>query len=128
VAVHGVCGFWGIILVGIFAGGFPTGVNNVPSSFGGQLMGLMTFIPLGFIPGFAASWALKKLNLLRVPAEVELEGLDIAEFQQDFFPEFERVPETIVLPDGTEVEAAPVLLDAFAQVNGHGPREPAVRS
>jgi hypothetical protein len=53
-----------------------------------------------------------------VPPEVELEGLDMAEFQQDFFPEFERVPETIVLPDGEEVEAAPVLLDAFSQLNG----------
>jgi hypothetical protein len=49
---------------------------------------------------------------------VELEGLDMAEFQQDFFPEFERVPETIVLPDGEEVDAAPVLLEAFSQLNG----------
>ena len=30
VAVHGFCGFYGVFLVGIFAGGFPTGVNNVP--------------------------------------------------------------------------------------------------
>ena len=54
---------------------------------------------------------LKKPNLLRVPPEVELEGLDMAEFQQDFFPEFERVPEVIVLPDGQEVESAPILLE-----------------
>ncbi|MDQ3894323.1 MAG: ammonium transporter [Actinomycetota bacterium] len=119
VAVHGVCGFYGPLLVGIFAGGFPTGVNNVPSSLGGQLMGMMAFLPLAFLPGYIASWVLKKVNLLRVPPEVELEGLDIAEFQQDFFPEFERVPETIVLPTGEEVEGAPVLLDAFTQVNGH---------
>ncbi len=123
VAVHGFCGFYGIFLVGIFAGGFPTGVNNVPSSFGGQLIGFLTFLPLGFLPGYAASWVLKKLNLLRVPPEVELEGLDIAEFQQDFFPEFERLPEVIVMPDGREVDAAPVLLDAFAQLNGAGARD-----
>jgi ammonium transporter, Amt family len=118
VAVHGVCGFYGVFLVGIFAGGFPTGVNNIESSFGGQLVGMMAFLPLAFLPGYLASWALKKANLLRVPPEVELEGLDMAEFQQDFFPEFERVPETIVLPDGEEVEAAPVLLEAFSQLNG----------
>ena len=41
VAVHGFCGFLGVFLVGIFAGGFPTGVNNVPSSFGGQLIGIV---------------------------------------------------------------------------------------
>ena len=39
VAVHGVCGFYGVFLVGIFAGGYPTGINNIDSSFGGQLMG-----------------------------------------------------------------------------------------
>ena len=78
---------------------------------------MMAFLPLAFLPGYFASWVLKKLNLLRVPPEVELEGLDMAEFQQDFFPEFERVPETIVLPDGQEVEAAPVLLEAFGQIN-----------
>jgi len=126
VAVHGVCGFYGIMLVGIFAGGFPTGINNIETSFGGQLMGLMAFVPLGFLPGFVFSWILKKLNLLRVPPEVELEGLDMAEFQQDFFPEFERVPEVIVLPTGEEVDSARVLLDAYAQLNGGrptGPRE-----
>jgi ammonia channel protein AmtB len=116
VAVHGVCGFYGVLLVGIFAGGFPTGINNVESSFGGQLMGMMAFLPLAFLPGYVVSWILKKLNLLRVPPEVELEGLDIAEFQQDFFPEFERVPEVIVLPTGEEVDGGPVLLDSYSQL------------
>jgi hypothetical protein len=117
VAVHGVCGFYGVLLVGIFAGGYPTGVNSIPVSFGGQLMGMLAFFPLAFLPGFFAAWILKKLNLLRVPPEVELEGLDMAEFQQDFYPEFERVPETIVLPDGQEVEAAPVLIESFAEAS-----------
>ena len=118
VAVHGVCGFYGVLLVGIFAGGYPTGINQVESSFGGQLIGMLAFLPLAFLPGYVVSWILKKLNLLRVPAEVELEGLDLAEFGQDFFPEFERVPEVVIEPDGREVEAAPVLLDAYWQTNG----------
>jgi ammonium transporter, Amt family len=118
VAVHGFCGFYGPFLVGIFAGGFPTGVNNVPVSFGGQMIGILTFIPLGFLPGFVGAWILKKTNLLRVPPEVELEGLDIAEFQADFYPEFERATEVIVQPDGEEVEAAPVLLDSYEEVTG----------
>ena len=118
VAVHGVSGFYGIFLVGIFAGGYPTGVNNIPVSFGGQLIGFMAFLPLAFLPGYAVSWLLKRFNLLRVPPEVELEGMDLAEFQADFFPEFERVPEVIVMPDGEEVEAGPILLDAYQSVNG----------
>jgi Amt family ammonium transporter len=120
VAVHGVCGFYGVFLVGIFAGGYPTGVNNIESSMGGQLMGILTFLPLAFLPGYVFSWILKKLNLLRVPPEVELEGLDMAEFQQDFYPEFERVPEVVVEPDGREVDGAPVLLDAYWQARTDG--------
>ena len=122
--MHGVCGFYGVFLVGIFAGGFPTGVNNIASSLGGQLMGMLAFFPLAFLPGFLASWALKKLNLLRVPPEVELEGLDLAEFQQDFYPEFERQPEVIVLPTGEEVEAGPILLDDYHSTSTAATAEP----
>ncbi len=121
VAVHGFCGFYGVFLVGIFCGGYPTGINNIPVSFGGQLMGMMAFLPLAFLPGYCLSWILKKLNLLRVPPEVELEGLDLAEFQQDFYPEFERVPEVIVVPDGEEVESASILLEAYRATNGSAP-------
>jgi ammonia channel protein AmtB len=127
VAVHGVCGFYGVLLVGIFAGGYPTGINNIESSFGGQLMGMMAFLPLAFLPGYILSWVLKKMNLLRVPPEVELEGLDLAEFQQDFYPEFERLPEVIVTPDGIEVEAGEILLEEYRNAtNGHS-RTPAER-
>ena len=31
VAVHGFCGFYGVFLVGIFAGGYPTGRQQHPS-------------------------------------------------------------------------------------------------
>jgi Amt family ammonium transporter len=123
VAVHGFCGFYGVFLVGIFLGGYPTGVNNIPVSFGGQLMGMMAFLPLAFLPGYLCSWVLKKANLLRVPGEVELEGLDLAEFGQDFYPEFERLPEVIVTPDGDEVEAGPILLEDFqATTQGSRPK------
>jgi hypothetical protein len=79
---------------------------------------MMAFLPLAFLPGYVLSWILKRFDLLRVPPEVELEGLDLAEFQADFFPEFERTPEVIILPDGEEVAAADVLLDAYRSVNG----------
>jgi ammonium transporter, Amt family len=119
VAVHGVSGFLGIIWVGIFAAGYPTGLNNVESSIGGQLMGLATFVPLGFLSGYAAAWVLKKLNVLRVPLEVELEGLDMAEYETDFYPEHARAPEMIVEPDGTEVPSAAVLTTEALSLNGH---------
>src|ERR671918_140946 len=87
VAVHGVAGFLGMLWVGIFAAGYPTGINNVESSIGGQLMGMMTFLPLGFLSGYVASLILKKFNVLRVPAAAELEGLDIVEYGTLVYPE-----------------------------------------
>jgi ammonia channel protein AmtB len=108
VAVHGVAGFLGMLWVGIFAAGYPTGLNNVESSIGGQLMGMATFLPLGFLSGWVASYALRKMNLLRVPAAVELEGLDLVEYGTLVYPEMGVVKEQIVEPDGTLVETATV--------------------
>ena len=109
VTVHGVMGFFGVMCVGIFAAGYPTGPAGVETSLLGQLVGATALIPLAFFTGYIASWILKKLNLLRVPPEVELEGLDMAEYGMDFFPEHGRADETIIQADGTEVVSAGVL-------------------
>jgi ammonium transporter, Amt family len=112
VAVHGVSGFLGIIWVGVFAAGYPTGINNVDSSIWGQLLGVATFVPLGFLTGWVSSWILKKLNLLRVPPEVEIAGLDTVEYVPDIYlPEVGVVPARLVEPDGTLVDADPLILE-----------------
>lgn len=117
VAVHGVMGFLGVFWVGVFAAGYPTGVNNVDTSIGGQLIGIATFLPLGFLPGYFSSWVLKKLNLLRVPPEVELEGLDVAEYDQDLYlPEVASPGEMIIEPDGALVPSDAVLRNARDEV------------
>ena len=117
VAVHGVAGFLGMLWVGVFAAGYPTGVNNVDSSIGGQLIGMATFLPLGFLTGYYMSWVMKKLNILRVPVEVEFMGLDIAEYEPNLYlPEVAVVDEQIVEPDGTPVEAHMVLRTARDEV------------
>ena len=117
VAVHGAAGFLGIIWVGVFAAGYPTGVNNVDTSIGGQLIGVATFLPLGFLTGYAMSWVMKKLNILRVPPEVELMGLDVAEYEPNLYlPEVAVASEQLVEPDGTAVDAAVVLRTARDEV------------
>jgi ammonia channel protein AmtB len=130
VAVHGVSGFLGVFWVGVFAAGYPTGLNNVESSIGGQMMGIITFLPLGFLSGWAASFVLRKLNVLRVPLRVEVEGLDTAEYETDFYPEFAREPETVLDADGALVLADAVIDDAVAELararNGHGSKEEAL--
>jgi Amt family ammonium transporter len=117
VAVHGVAGFLGVLWVGVFAAGYPTGINNVDSSLWGQLLGIATFLPLGFLTGWLASFVLRKLNLLRVPPEVELEGLDVVEYHQDLYlPEVAVLSERLIEPDGTIVEAEAVIREAHSEV------------
>jgi ammonium transporter, Amt family len=113
VAVHGAAGFLGMLWVGVFAAGYPTGINNVDSSIGGQLMGMATFLPLGFLTGWFASFVMKKLNILRVPPEVELMGLDVSEYEPNLYlPEVAVAEEMLVEPDGTPVTATTVLTRA----------------
>jgi ammonia channel protein AmtB len=111
VAVHGFAGCMGIIWVGVFAAGYPTGINNVDLSIGGQLIGLATFLPLGFLSGWVMSFVMKKLNILRVPPEVEIDGLDTAEYVADIHvPEFAKAPDLLIEPDGeTHTDADKVL-------------------
>jgi ammonia channel protein AmtB len=117
VAVHGVAGFLGVLWVGVFAAGYPTGLNNVDSSIGGQLIGMATFLPLGFLSGWVASWILRKLNLLRVPPEVELDGLDIAEYEPDIHaPEYAHAEDLMIEPDGTRVPAERVQAEAAREL------------
>jgi Amt family ammonium transporter len=113
VAVHGVAGFLGVLWVGIFAAGYPTGLNNVDSSIGGQAMGMACFLPLGFLTGWFGSWVLKKLNLLRVPPEVELDGLDVAEYEADIHvPEFAKAEDLMIEPDGTRRSSEQIQAEA----------------
>src|SRR4029450_9921407 len=120
VAVHGVCGFWSPLAVGLFAAGYPTGINHLDSSLPGQLYAMACFLPLGFLGGYIPSWILKKTNLMRVPPEVELEGLDMAEFQTDFYPGVDRPRGVGVRPGGTEVRSEPILVESYLEVTSNG--------
>jgi ammonia channel protein AmtB len=106
-----------MLWVGVFAAGYPTGLNNMDSSIGGQLIGMATFLPLGFLTGWVASFLLKKLNLLRVPPEVEIQGLDVSEYEEDLYlPENAKLGEMILEPDGRLVPSEAVLAEAEREV------------
>lgn len=56
-------------------------------SFGGQLISGIILLLLGFIPGYVVSFIMKKMGILRVPAEIEEMGLDLAEIGHESYPE-----------------------------------------
>ncbi len=93
-AVHGYCGMFGSLMVGIFAAGYPQ-PEGIPSiNFWGQLVGaVIAAVLLGFIPGYGVSFVLKKLGLLRVSEAEEIAGLDLADFGMEGYPEYSILSE-----------------------------------
>jgi ammonia channel protein AmtB len=87
IPVHGMCGLWGLIALGIFGAGYPNVGDAPATSFTGQLGGALVFALLGFVPGYCLSFVLKAAGRLRVSASVEKLGLDLAELPAVPYPE-----------------------------------------
>ena len=80
VAVHGYAGFYGIVVAGFMLWGYPSSPFEgyaAISPWGNFIGALIMFFVLGFFPAFIVSKFLKSLNLLRIPREIEMVGLDI---------------------------------------------------
>ena len=88
VSVHGVCGAFGTLAVGIFAtdGGllFGGGISLLIT----QLIGVVTVFFWAFGLGFVLFKAIDALIGLRVTEEDEIEGLDFSEHGAESYPDF----------------------------------------
>ena len=107
IAVHGFCGAWGVISVGVFADGtYGDGLNGVTGGVRGILYGdapqlvaqvIGPVVNLAFI--FATSWAFFKIcdvvMGIRVSPDVELEGLDVPEMGVHGYPEVQGPPTAV---------------------------------
>ena len=89
VSVHGVCGAWGTLAVGLFAvdGGLFYGGGL--SLLGVQALGVVTAFAWAFGLGLLLFWAIKKTVGLRVTEEEELRGLDIGEHGMEAYSGFQ---------------------------------------
>ncbi len=104
ISVHGTCGAWGVISLGLFADGtYGDGLNGVQGAVRGLLYGDASQLvaqvigPVtNFVFIFGASWLFFKLvdaTLgMRVSREVELEGLDVPEMGVHGYPEIQGPP------------------------------------
>ncbi len=94
VSVHGICGVWSLLAMGIFASGYPN-IDGMPdTSFVGQFVGMLVCVALGFGFGYLSSKLLSVFGLLRTPPEVEVLGLDLSEIPATPYPE--GVPVTVM--------------------------------
>jgi ammonium transporter, Amt family len=109
--VHGICGIWGTLSLGFFAGGqysaagsSPTGVPSVVAKspealtglfYGGgwtvlkaQCIGSFVVCAATFVSAMVMFKALNAVSLLRVSKEGELEGFDLDQHGASAYPEY----------------------------------------
>ena len=100
IAVHGVCGFWGTLALGLFAEEtISSGTTGNGLLFGGglkllgvQLLGALSVMSFCLVAGFAMFYMIKLLVGFRVKRDEELRGLDIQEHGTDAYSEFSIFP------------------------------------
>ncbi|MCA9051364.1 MAG: ammonium transporter [Planctomycetaceae bacterium] len=87
--VHGICGAWGGIATGIFGTAIPEIAGESVGRIGYVLIQLKStgiVCAWSFVTMFTLFQILKALDLLRVPAEEEIEGLDMVEHGMPAYP------------------------------------------
>jgi Amt family ammonium transporter len=103
ISVHGTCGIWGVISLGLFADGksnYGGAWNGVTGSVTGlfygdasqlvaQLVGVATLVGFVFTLSFIFALVVDLLVGQRTSAKSELEGLDLPEMGAMAYPEFE---------------------------------------
>jgi Amt family ammonium transporter len=108
ISVHGVCGAWGVLSLGLLADGvYGDGWNGVPgtvkglfygdaSQFAAQCIGTLTCFVFVFVSFYLFFKLVEVAMGNRVAASVELEGLDIPEMGALAYPDFVLGPGTPV--------------------------------
>jgi ammonia channel protein AmtB len=81
VAVHGYAGFFGVVICGFMLWGYPSSPDTsfaTINPIGNFIGAIIMFGVLGLLPGYVIAKILNSLGLLRIPAAVEVAGLDTA--------------------------------------------------
>ena len=102
ISVHGVCGAWGVLALGLFAdGSYGNGFNNVSGTVKGlfygdtgqffaQCIGALTNVVFVFAVSYGIFKIIDMTIGMRVLPEVELEGLDRPEVAVEAYPDFNQ--------------------------------------
>ena len=128
VSVHGTCGLFGVLALGLFADGtYGDGLNGVPgtvrglfygdaSQFVAEAIGGLTCVVFVFV-SFYLFFKLVGVTIgNRVSEEAEIEGLDVPEMGVLGYPDFVLGPNSqMVALQGTAVSTAPAAVRSSLQ-------------
>lgn len=89
ISVHGVCGAWGLLSVGIFADG-TYGVSRGWSQLLAQVVGIVVLVAWAFVTASVIFAILKRTVGLRASDEEQRIGLDLAEHNMSAYPRGEQ--------------------------------------
>ncbi len=89
ISVHGVCGIWGTLAVGLFGGG--------AANLGVQAIGTFAYAAAAFVAGFVIFYLLKMTIGIRVTAQEEITGLDLAEHGTEAYAGKDTVGDSVVV-------------------------------
>src|SRR5262245_20650682 len=107
ISVHGTCGAWGVLSLGLFADGvYGDGWNGVPGTVRGlfygdakqflaEVIGTVTCFVFVFVSFYVFFKVCNAIMGIRVSPEVELAGLDIPEMGALAYPEFQITSSTV---------------------------------
>ncbi len=88
ISVHGICGLFGTICVGLFSSSNGLITTGSASQLVVQLIGAGATFALVFVSALIMAKVIDVTIGLRVPSEVEIKGLDITDFGGDAYPDF----------------------------------------
>ena len=88
-SVHGTCGIWGTLAVGLFNMDKGLLTGHGPGQLGIQIIGVVAFAVFAIVSSLITWWIIGAIfGGIRVTEQEEIEGLDIGEHGMEAYPDF----------------------------------------